>query len=65
MQVARQFDRETLLKIGRGSLIAGGGALLVYLLQWLTTLDFGLATPMVVALASILVNSVREYMKGE
>jgi hypothetical protein len=64
-QVKNSFDVETLKKIGKGALIAGGGALAVYALQAVMVMDFGDATPIVVALASILLNVVREYRKGE
>lgn len=64
MQNAYSFDRETVVKIGKGALIAGGGALAVYILQSLAGMDFGEATPLVVAVCGILINSVREYVKG-
>lgn len=64
MQKANSFDKETMKKIGRGALIAGGGALMVYLLQSIAGMDFGEASPLIVALCGILINAVREYMKG-
>lgn len=64
-QKAFSFDKVTLIKIGKGALIAGAGAMAVYALEAVMTLDFGDATPIVVALASILLNVVREYLKGE
>lgn len=64
MQIKNSFDQETLKKIGRGALIAGGGALIVYLLETISVMDFGEATPMVVALASIIINAIKEYKKG-
>lgn len=65
MQKKNSFDRETMKKIGKGALIAGGGALAVYVLQAIAGMDFGEATPLIVALCGILINAVREYMKGE
>ena len=63
-QIKNQFDQETLIKVGKGALIAGGGALVVYLLTWATTLDFGELTPVVVAIAGIVINAIKEYKKG-
>lgn len=64
-QIKNAFDRETLIKIAKGAGIAMGGTLCVYLLQILPGLDFGAMTPMVVGIASILINALREYLKGE
>jgi hypothetical protein len=65
MQEQFRFDAVSLKKIGTGALIAGSGAVLTYVAQNLTTLDFGTATPVVVAILSIAVNALREYIKGE
>lgn len=65
-QIKNSFDKETLAKIGRGALIAGTGAVALYILGALGTIDFGSAiTPIVAALIPILVNIVREWLKGE
>jgi hypothetical protein len=64
MQIAFSFDKQTLGKIVRGAVIAAGGAGIVYALQMFMTLDFGQATPVVVAVASILLNAVKEYING-
>ena len=65
-QIAYQFDKTTLIKIGKGALIAGGGAAGLYLLGWLGELDYGAAyTPIVAAIIPILINAVKEWMKGE
>lgn len=58
------FDKETLVKIGKGILIAGGGAAAVYALEVASTLDFGQFTPIAVAICSILINVVKEYCNG-
>lgn len=58
------FDSVTLKKVARGALIAGGGAVLTYVLQEAVSMDFGASTPIVVALLSIALNAVREYIKG-
>lgn len=65
MQKEYSFDAVTLKKIGTGALIAGSGAVLTYVAQNLTMLDFGTATPIVVAALSILINVAREYIKGK
>lgn len=64
MQRKNSFDKVTLIKILKGAGIAGGGAALVYFLQVVATLDFGDYTPMVVAIAGILINAIREFIKG-
>lgn len=64
-QIKNRFDKATLIKIGKGALIAGGGALLVYVLQSLSSMDFGEMTPLITSLCAILINSIREYIKGE
>jgi len=65
MQIKNNFDEETLKKIGRGALIAGSGAVALYILRALGTMDFGDFTPMVGAIIPILVNTIKEYLKGE
>lgn len=64
MQIKNQFDIESLRKIGKGALIAGGGAALITLLTWLTSLDYGVMTPTLVALAGFGINAIKEYIKG-
>ena len=64
-QSKNKFDSITIKKILRGSLIAGGGVALIYLLEGLTALDFGQATPLVTGLAAILINMIKEFKKGE
>lgn len=64
-QYAFSLDSVTVKKIFRGAMIAGGGALCVYLLQVAAQMDFGDATPIVGAFCSVAINAVREYMKGQ
>lgn len=65
-QIKNQFDPETLKKIGRGALIAATGAAGLYILGWIGTIDFGSAiTPIIAALIPIIINAIREWMKGE
>lgn len=66
IQKKYSFDSITLKKIGRGALIAGTGAIALYILGALGAIDFGSTiTPIVAALIPILVNIVREWLKGE
>jgi hypothetical protein len=64
MQTANCFDRQTMKKIGIGAMIAIGGAGLTYLVEHVADFNFGNAAPLVVAVASILINAIREYQKG-
>lgn len=65
MQRKNTLDKVTLIKILKGAGIAGGGAALVYLLQAVVLLDFGDYTPMVVAIAGILINAIKEFISGK
>lgn len=60
-----KLDKENLVKIGKGAGIAMGGALCVYLLEVIPNLDFGVLTPAVVGIASILINTIRETLKDK
>jgi len=64
-QKAFSFDAITITKIGKGALIAGGGAFIVYALNALGELSFGVYTPIVTACVSILINVIREYINGK
>ena len=64
-QLKNQFDKATLLKIAKGALIAGTGTIALYLLDWATTLDLGTFTPLLAAIVPIIVNGIKEFMKGE
>lgn len=66
MQVKNSFDRETLIKVGRGALIAGTGAVALYLFDWIGTIDVGTTwTPLIGAVVPFLINAVKEWMKGQ
>jgi hypothetical protein len=64
VQVANTFDKITIEKIWKGALIAGGSALLTYILQAIAGMDFGDFTPVVVAVCGILINTVKSYFQG-
>jgi len=57
------FTKENLIKIAKGAGIAVGGALLTYLASFISETDFGMWTPVVVALGGILINAGREFLK--
>lgn len=63
-QIKNSFDQETLVKIGKGALIAGTGAVALYILDAVKDLDLGAFTPLIVAIVPILVNAVKEFTKG-
>jgi len=64
-QKAYTFDVPTLKKILKGFLITAGAAGLTYLLEYATTLDFGVYTPVVMVLLAAAINAVREYVRGQ
>jgi hypothetical protein len=64
-QRAYSFDKATLISILKGAGIAVGGALCTYLLGILPSLDVGTLTPMITAIASILINAIYQYIKGK
>jgi len=65
MSTVFTLAKDDWIKIFKGALIAGAGAGAVYLVQAIGALDFGLYTPAVVALASILVNALRKWMANK
>lgn len=63
-QIKYSFDKTTLLKIGKGALIAATGAIALYLLDAAGKIEVGTFTPIIGAIVPILVNAVKEWMKG-
>ena len=64
-QIKNSFDQATLTKVGKGALIAASGAGALYILSWITTLDFGSTwTPLIAMLVPIFVNAIKEWKKG-
>ena len=57
------LTKENLIKIARGAGIAMGGALLTYLATFISETDFGIYTPLVVAMGGIIINAGREFLK--
>ena len=64
-QIKNAFDRTTVNKILKGAAIAGGGAAAVYLLDALSLMDLGQATPLVTAICAILINAIKEFRNGQ
>lgn len=65
MQKSFSFDKETVKKIIKGAAIASAGAALTYLAQYVSSEDFGVYTPVVVAVSSILINACKEFINGK
>lgn len=51
-------------KIGIGALIATGSALVTYLAQVITQINFGVYAPFVYILSSVLINGARKFLQG-
>jgi len=56
------LNREDLKRIAVGASVAIGGAALTYLSDVIPNIDWGEATPIVVAAFSVLVNMIRKWM---
>lgn len=59
-----KLNKEDASKVGKGALIAVGGALVTFVAEVVTQIDFGEWTPLVVAGASIGINLARKYLQG-
>lgn len=57
-----KLDKSGLKSIGKGAVIATGGALLTYSTETLTNIDFGEYTPVVVAIGGIVLNFFRKLL---
>lgn len=58
------LNKEDMLKVGKGLLIACGGAGLTYLAEVVGLIDFGVYTPLIVAGAGVLVNFARKFLQN-
>ncbi len=65
MQKKHSFDKDTIIKILKGAGIAGGGVASVYILQGLAVMDFAEYSAVVAGVCAILINAIREFLKGE
>ena len=65
MQKSKSLDlnKTDMKKIGKGLLIAVGGAVLTYLTDTIPNINWGASAPMVVAISSVLINAVWKYLK--
>ena len=59
------LNKEDAEKILKGEVIACGGALLTYIAEIVPQVDFGAVTPVVVAIASIAVNTGWKFLRGQ
>lgn len=57
-----KIDGVGIKKVGKGALIAGAGAALVYILEAIPGLDFGGYTALVGGILAILVNFLRKLI---
>jgi hypothetical protein len=66
MQIQYSFDKETLIKIAKGSLIAITGGASIALLNYLGTIQISnvVLAGATATIIPILVNTVREWIKG-
>ncbi len=58
------IDALGLKKVGKGLLIAVGGAVLTYIVEIIPGISFGEWTPIVVAIASVIVNFGRKFLSS-
>jgi hypothetical protein len=56
------LNKEDFKRIGMGAAVAVTGALLTYLSQVITTIDFGAYTPIIMAVWSVVANIVRKWL---
>ena len=59
-----KLNRADGFKIGKGALIALGGALLTYVAELLPQIDFGAYTPIVVGISSVIINTAWKFLRG-
>lgn len=59
------LNKEDLTAVGKGLAVALAGAALTYLSQVVTQTNFGQFTPLVVVLASVLVNVGRKFIAAK
>lgn len=64
MEQSQKFSLNTLdwKKIGKWALIAIWWALFTYFESWIIQIDFGVYTPVIMAVNSILVNAVNKFL---
>ena len=60
-----KLNKEDGIKIAKGAGIAIGGSLVTYLISIIGDVDFGTYTPIIVAIASVLLNAARKYFASK
>ena len=63
-QGAKRFSLNgvDLLKMGKGLLIAAGGAALTYVSEWASGADFGILAPLITAGLAVVINAFRKWV---
>ncbi len=56
------IDTKGLIKVAKGAGIAGGAAVLTYLVEAIPGVDFGPYTAIIVAVAGIVINFARKWI---
>jgi hypothetical protein len=59
-----RLNKEDLIKVGKGALIAIGAAFLTYFAEIIGQIDFGVWTPLAVAGSGIIINAGRKLLAG-
>jgi len=59
-----KLNREDFGKIGKGLLIALGGAFCTFVVGLIPQIDFGTYSPLAVAFFSFVINAFRKFLKG-
>jgi len=59
-----ELNKEDLMKIGKGAVIAGVGAALVFIAEALPSVNFGEYQPVAIVVSSVLVNVARKLAKA-
>ena len=57
-----ELNKEDMKKVGKGCLIAAGGAVLTYLAGVVGFIDFGASTPFIVMGVGVLINFLRKFV---
>lgn len=65
MSLRFQIDKEDLIRVGKGAIIAILGALLTYGTEYFTNTDFGSNTAIITAIWAIVVNLGRVWITKE
>ena len=63
-QIKNSFDKKSIKKMGKGALIAATGGAALFILNALKITNVGICEPIVVVLIPVLVNMIKEWMRG-